>query len=696
MKHDESKSRRVPREGRQPSFAKTMILCLAALAVGGATMLGLILGKRISRVVELVEPPRVVVLGVDAMDYGITRKLIDEGKLPNLASLAGTGTFMPLRTSMPPLSPVAWTNFTTGMDPGGHGVFDFLRRDPDRVGPDFLPEDAVSKVATDPDSRPWSIPFTPYVLPPRQHHKLLRKGRPFWEILESNGIDTVVYKMPANFPASPTDGRTLAGMGTPDIEGTYGTFTYITDDSSEWSKVVAGGRILKATAQDGSVRIIGEDGDTTLPYLCGPVNPFLSGEIPLEERRAKVPFQIYVDQAQKAAAICVQGCDTVINEGEWSSWVNVEFELFPRLSSIRGIVRFYLKAAGPSFRLFVCPVNLAPGSDGLGTRGFDLELLRALGPYYTKGMAEQTKALTQGILSPAEYVVQSEMVLKERVDALDYLISRFTSGLLFFYISTLDLDSHVMWKYQDPQHPSYDREEGGIYGSHIEKMYARMDEVVGRVRSRLREHDILYVISDHGFVPFRQEVNLPSWLHREGYLVYESPITSRLSKLYSHIDWKRTRVYPVGFNSLYVNLEGREASGCVRPQEHERLAEEVRDKLLSLRDADGQPVFRSVYRPQEIYNGPQTSNGPDLVLGYAEGFGPSDESVLGTWSEDVIAPHGTGFSGHHAVDYEIVPGVFFRSKELPAKGARLEDVTVTVLNDFGVPPDPQMTGKSLY
>jgi len=74
--------------------------------------------------------PSVVVIGIDGMDPVILERMIDEGEMPNFAQLRDEGTFQSLGTSAPPQSPVAWSNFVTGMNPGGHGIFDFIHRDP--------------------------------------------------------------------------------------------------------------------------------------------------------------------------------------------------------------------------------------------------------------------------------------------------------------------------------------------------------------------------------------------------------------------------------------------------------------------------------------------------------------------------------------------------------------------------------------
>src|SRR5262245_25649428 len=68
---------------------------------------------------------RVVILGLDGLDHGLTQKLLDEGKLPHLAALRDQGCFKPLGSTLPPISPVAWSSFQTGVNPGKHNIFDF-------------------------------------------------------------------------------------------------------------------------------------------------------------------------------------------------------------------------------------------------------------------------------------------------------------------------------------------------------------------------------------------------------------------------------------------------------------------------------------------------------------------------------------------------------------------------------------------
>src|SRR5207248_5360491 len=89
---------------------------------------------------------KVIVLGFDGVDARYTEKWMNEGKLPNLARLRQMGTFRPLRPTIPAQTPVSWSTFSTGIDPGRTGIFDFLRRDPKT----YLPLFAAFDEATEP------------------------------------------------------------------------------------------------------------------------------------------------------------------------------------------------------------------------------------------------------------------------------------------------------------------------------------------------------------------------------------------------------------------------------------------------------------------------------------------------------------------------------------------------------------------
>ena len=111
-------------------LARTLRLAAAIAALGF-----LIPAGSCSRAGFTKSGRKLLVIGIDGMDPLLLRQYMAEGAMPHFKKLADEGTFFPLGTSNPPQSPVAWSSFITGMDPGGHGVYDFLHRDPKTYEP---------------------------------------------------------------------------------------------------------------------------------------------------------------------------------------------------------------------------------------------------------------------------------------------------------------------------------------------------------------------------------------------------------------------------------------------------------------------------------------------------------------------------------------------------------------------------------
>jgi predicted AlkP superfamily phosphohydrolase/phosphomutase len=162
---------------------------------------------------------RVVVLGLDGMDYRLTQQMLEAGQLPNFAALAKEGCFKPLGTTLPPISPVAWSSFQTGVNPGKHNVFDFL--EPDRRT--YRPK--LSSVDIRPPRR--VLRFGKYQLPlGKARVRLMRKSKPFWNVLSEHGITSAVLRVPITFPPEKLRGVLLSAMCVPDLRGTQGMFSY--------------------------------------------------------------------------------------------------------------------------------------------------------------------------------------------------------------------------------------------------------------------------------------------------------------------------------------------------------------------------------------------------------------------------------------------------------------------------------------
>jgi predicted AlkP superfamily phosphohydrolase/phosphomutase len=608
---------------------------------------------------------RVIVLGIDGMDYGLTRELMAQGRMPNFSKLAKAGSFTPLATTFPPQSPVAWSSFITGEDSGQHGIFDFVHRDPGTMLP-FL---STTRTAPGRSVKlgDWQFPIT------SGRVELLRKGSPFWNALSRNGYETTIIRMPANFPPSGTATHELSGMGTPDIRGTYGTYSFFTSDPGASDSLPAsGGSISRVVVRDGEVH----------GTLAGPDNPYR-----VETEKVTASFVAYIDAREPMAKIAVGGEERILKVGEWSDWVPIAFKLAP-LQTLHGIGRFYLKQIRPNFELYVSPINLDPLEPAMPVstpRNYAAELSAATGRFYTQGMPEDTKALSQGALTRDEFLAQARLAQAENLTQYRYVLNTFRQGLLFYYFGNLDQVSHMMWRARDPGHPAYDAARDGPYAHVIDNLYADFDAIVGDTLAKMPADATLIVMSDHGFTTWRRAFNLNAWLEQNGYLTVIDP-DRRDAEVFANVDWTRTRAYGLGLNGLYVNVRGREHDGIVPAESREALAREIAAKLERFIDpSTGQAVVLKAYRREDIYsqmNFPALA--PDLVIGYAGGTRVSNESALGAVSRDVLTDNRDEWSGDHCIDPRVVPGVLFTSRPLHTSADSLQHLAAAIMAEFGI------------
>ncbi len=632
---------------------------------------------------------KVIVLGIDGMDHGMLETFIAEGRLPNFARLAQEGDFSALQTTMPPLSPVAWSTFITGLDPAGHGVFDFLQRDPetmDVVEPfyTFGPEG----FSLDVDS--WVLPLSGGDV------ELYRRGQAFWELLDNAGVDTTIFRMPVNFPPVETDGRTLTGMGTPDFIGGHGTYSYFTDYPPD-----------DMTAMTGHVEIVEVVNDRVEAELHGPPHPFkrepvnsggfgANGEVEYEFPDLVAPFEVFVDPEAAVAKIVIQDTELVLNEGEWSDWVRVDFDAIPYVVGLSSIGRFYLQEVRPDFKLYVTPLQINPEEPHTpisGPKDWSEDLHDVLGPFYTQELPEETKAFSEGVFSGREFWEQSQFVFGERRRALDHVLDTFEEGLLFFYFGSVDQGSHMLFHFADTEHPMYEPDD--LLRNGIRTLYEEMDEALGRVLEAVDDDTTLIVMSDHGFAPFYWGVNLNTWLLEQGYVTLKDPTQRGRFPLFVNVDWARTRAYAFGMGGVYVNLRGREREGIVEPgAEYDRLLDELeRDLLAMVDERTGANPISLIYQTPDRFAGPHLGEGPDIIVGYSRGYRYSWDGPLGEFGPEIIVDNDDEWSGDHTNDYRLVPGVLLTNQRISLETPALHDLTVAVLDEFGVAPLPEMIGE---
>ncbi len=623
---------------------------------------------------------RLMVLAIDGMDYGLLKRFMAEGKMPNFQALAEEGDFVPLATTIPPQSPVAWSSFITGLNPGHTGIFDFVHRDPATMLP-YLSTTRVEGAGRTLSLGKWVLPLS------GGKAVQLRQGKPWWEMLEERGVPATVIKIPANFPAEGQRGRVLSGMGTPDIQGTYGQFSFFTTRPYRSERTLSGGDWIRVKVEDHMVRAA----------LIGPANTFLK-----ENPQATMDFTVYLDPEYPLAKvrISISGEEFLLKEGEWSEWVEVEFELIPYLQSVSSVCRFYLKQVRPEFELYVTPVNLNPAYPALPISSppeFSAEIAAAIGPFYTQGMPEDTKALAGGVFEDEDFLRQADLVFRERKRMYEHFLEEFDSGVLFFYFSSIDQASHVLWRTMDPEHPAHNPERDAEHADAIENSYVEMDGVLGMTREKLGPETPLLVLSDHGFAPWYRAFHLNTWLKDNGYLVLLDPSRQGKAEYLTNVDWFQTRAYGLGINGLYINLLGREVNGIVPYSERDALVDEISGKLLEVRDPEnGAGIISKVYRSDKVFSGLHLGLAPDIIVGFRRGYRNSNESSAGKVPLELIKDNREKWSGDHCIAADEVPGVLLGNRKFSLREPALTDLAPTILAEFGLEAEGESDGQSIW
>jgi predicted AlkP superfamily phosphohydrolase/phosphomutase len=614
---------------------------------------------------------KVIVLGIDGLDPKIIEALMEKGELPNFSKLRASGSYAPLVTSNPPQSPTAWSTLATGSNPGFHGIFDFIKRDPES----YLPDLSILK------SNPKRImPGNPMFLP-------VMKGTSFWAITSREGIPSTVVKWPITFPPKEGSSRIIAGLGVPDIKGGMGNYKFYTtrtvpenEDGKE--------KVVKVTKANRTINT----------RIHGPMVSKLSGQEPSE-----IDMKITIDRDNTGVTIDAGDGSFRMKKGEWSKWVRLKFNI-GFMKNVYGICKFYLTNVSPEFELYLSPIQIDPKEPCFpisNPEEYAAEIAgQTGGAFYTLGLPEDTKALTENRFQEDAFLQMCDDIISEQEKMLWFELERFKDGLLSYAFLTTDRIQHMFWHSRDREHPLYSSSFENEYGHVISDYYRRMDGVLGRVMEYVDKKTAIFVISDHGFNTYRRSVHLNSLLVDNGIMSLNENVPKddhQGGPLFQYVNWDRTKAYALGFGSIYLNVKGREGNGIVaRGSEARQVAREIAEKIEQLKDPDtGVRMVKNVYLKEEIYRGPYMNDAPDLVVGFYPGYRMSWQTAIGGCPNKLLENNTKKWSGDHCIDPSFVPGVFFSNQKTRAVNPRLIDIAPTVLDSFKVPAPNEMEGSSL-
>jgi predicted AlkP superfamily phosphohydrolase/phosphomutase len=611
---------------------------------------------------------RVIALGFDGLDPHIIEGLRACGRLPNLSRLAELGGYSRLRTTWPAQTPVAWSTFATGLNPGGHGIFDFVRRNKATYQPELALSHYQRRSA---------------LLPPSVVNS--RQGTPFWETLALHDVPATVIRCPCTYPPQRFGGRLLAGMGVPDARGGIGTATVFSSNPGE-------------TAQDAErVALLSAGQNQFSGTLTGP-----RAQRAGEDFTAAVSFETHGE----GVTVCLSDPErrVELHEGEWSPWLRVRFR-YGRFQRLMGMVRLRVVAIRPQLVVYSSPVNFDPAAPLFPVShpaSYASDLNEAIGDFATAGFVEDHSGLSNGRFGHEGFLESCRLAMREREAMVQFELARCRDGFLFCLFDTPDRLQHMFWRFREPDHPASRHlpREDRDYLDAIDTHMVECDEVIGRALSDCDDETLVLILSDHGFGSFRRSVHLNSWLRSQGLLQLRPGSDNRASAdappSLPDVDWNRTTAFAIGLGGIYLNVRGREAQGIVEPGDARETATRIARALEGMPDQErGGTAIRAAHASHELYEGSCAGDAPDVMVGCADGYRVSWETALGGVPSRLVDDNRRHWSGDHIVDPALVPGVLFSNRALASSSPTLLDVAPTILSALGVPVPGVMKGEDL-
>ena len=562
---------------------------------------------------------KTLILGFDSFNPATFEDMLGKGQMPNLEKFVQANGYSRLDVCSPPQTEVSWTSIATGADPGSHGIFDFVHRDPET----YMPYVSILPTRKTALGEQFVPPYT---------------AKTFFEEAATLGYPATALWWPAMFPARPElPVMTIPGLGTPDIRGQLGVGTFFTTEAEEKKKV----RVVKLEA-DGKNRFKAE--------LPGPQVPSKSGP-----KSITLPLTLDIRDGN-TAELSIDGKKIQLQLGKWSDIFELRFKA-GLLVNIQAITQVILTEINGAVRLYVQPLQIHPLHSTFSytaSKSFVKKLWNEVGPFLTLGWPQDTTGLEDGCITDEQFLDLCQSIFDQRIRILYHLMDDFREGVLAAIFDDLDRVQHMFF---------HNRQDI------VRDWYQRLDRFVGDVQEKISGWDSKHrflVMSDHGFSNFQHKIHLNRWLLEEGYLAFKNGNTS--GDL-TNVDWSKTRAYSVGLNSIYLNIQGREGQGIVQPDAIENTLAEIKDKLMNWKNANGDSVVEKARLKHEVYSGAFTRLGPDLVVGYAAGHRSSAETGVGKIPEMVMEPNHDHWGADHCMDADIVPGVIFANRDLHDFGA---------------------------
>src|SRR5215207_7612428 len=320
---------------------------------------------------------KTLILGFDSFDPKVFEELAGQNQLPNLQKFIEQGGYCQLEVCSPPQTEVSWTSIATGADPGGHGIFDFVHRDPST----YVPYISILPTRKGALGEQFVPPYT---------------AKTFFEEAAEMGYPATALWWPAMFPARPElPVMTLPGLGTPDIRGQLGVGTLFTSEEESLKKTTV-------------VKLSAEGKNRFTASLPGPQTQRRDGP-----RTISLPISLEVIDPV-SARLAVDGRQLVLCLGEWSEIVELRFKA-GLLLNINAITRLIATSLEGVIRIYALPLQIHPLHSPwhyASSPSFSKKLWKEVGPYLTLGWPQDTTGLEDGCISDEQFLDLCKMIFE--------------------------------------------------------------------------------------------------------------------------------------------------------------------------------------------------------------------------------------------------------------------------------------------
>jgi predicted AlkP superfamily phosphohydrolase/phosphomutase len=280
-----------------------------------------------------------------------------------------------------------------------------------------------------------------------------------------------------------------------------------------------------------------------------------------------------------------------------------------------------------------------------------------------------------------------------RFKVIKYLLSRKLWDYFMWVEIGFDRLHHMFWKYYDKQHPKY--VPNNKYEQVIPDYYSYVDGKLGEILSLVDDDTYILLVSDHGTGSMKGAFCVNEWLINEGYLIlkkYPSDITD-LDKC--EVDWEKTVAWGWGgyYARIFLNVKGRETNGKIHFSEYEKIRDELKNKIQTIKGPNGEELDNKIFYPEELYKKCNGSR-PDLMVYFDNLF----------WRSAGTVGHGSLYLSENDTgpddSVHLMDGIFilYNKKANNSHNSKLDtmsiyDIAPTILDLLQVQPPFDLTGK---